>query len=123
MMQAVLVITDDTFTYELVRSSCLGLNLDVLHAKDSYEGMRFARSVLPLIVFIDASNTLSHNGWITAKLIKSDGALKNVPIIALSDAVDAEENSRKSSCQRVLPRLFAVREVRAYINQLMGTQV
>jgi CheY-like chemotaxis protein len=122
-MNAVLVITDDTFTYELVRSSCLGLDLDVLHAKDSYEGMRFARSVLPLVIFIDAANTLSYNGWITAKIIKNDQALKNVPVVALSDAMDAEELSRKALCQTVLPRLFAVREVRAYINSLMGQQV
>lgn len=118
-MNTVLLISDDPIMYEMVRFTCMSMDVDIIHASDTDEGIVLARECEPMLIFVDAANKLSHNGWITASFIKSDYHLNRIPVIVLSDAENAPENARKVRCDQHYSRLFPIRETRAHISSLL----
>jgi DNA-binding response OmpR family regulator len=118
-MNTVLLISDDPMMYEMVRFTCMSMDVNIIHASDTDQGIMLARECEPVIIFVDASNKLSHNGWITASFIKSDYHLSKTPVIVLSDADNAPDNARKVRCDQHLKRLFPIRETRAHISSLL----
>jgi DNA-binding response OmpR family regulator len=122
-MKTVLLISDDPMMYEMMRFTCMSMDVNIIHASDTDEGIILARECDPVVVFVDASNKLSHNGWITASFIKSDYQLNRIPVIVLSDADNAPENARKVRCDQHLSRLFPIRETRAHIHDLLAKAV
>jgi DNA-binding response OmpR family regulator len=118
-MNTVLLISDDPMMYEMVRFTCMSMDVNIIHASDTDEGIMLARECDPVLIFVDASHKLSHNGWITASFIKSDRSLNHVPVIVLSDSDNAPENARKVRCDYHLNRHFPIRETRAQINSLL----
>jgi DNA-binding response OmpR family regulator len=115
----ILLISDDVKVFDMLRVACMDMEIDIIHARDTYEGMRLARKLNPLVTFIDAAHTLSHNGWVTTKIMKNDKVLRNIPVLVFSDAENAKEYAHKALCDRHLPRQFPIREVRFYVkNQI-----
>jgi DNA-binding response OmpR family regulator len=122
-MKTVLLISDDPMMYEMVRFTCMSMDVEVLHADETDEGLMLAREHRPVMIFVDAANKLSHNGWITTSFIKSDFNLHCIPVIVLSDAVNAAENARRVNCDQVHSRLFPIRETRAQLSRLLANPV
>ncbi len=117
MKPNILFIGDDETTYTMLRVSCMYLDLEVIRAADSYEGVRLARALTPLAIYIDAANTLSYNGWVTARIIRADRALHAIPVIVLSDAPESTALAEQARVQH-LPRQMPIKETRRYIQSL-----
>jgi DNA-binding response OmpR family regulator len=117
MKRSVILISDNEEIYELMRFACRIHNLKVVGALEGYEGVVIARDLVPLAIFIDATGTLSHNGWINARLIKSDLQLRNTPIVLFSNAEDAARQAALLKCHH-LNHPPHLRTLSSYIRQI-----
>lgn len=117
MTRSILLMSPVKDTCELLQSACEQLPVEIIHAKECHEGIVAARSCEPSIIFIDATDLLSHNGWVMARLIKMDEQLSAVPVMVLSDDRNAPQLAQKSFVDNQLPRFFPVTDVRTLIQQ------
>jgi CheY-like chemotaxis protein len=123
MIKPVLLISDDETTYQMLKVTCLYLDIGVVQSRESYEGIVTARSLNPVAIFVDACDQSSKNGWVTARIIKSDACLRRIPIAVVSNADDAKFQAMRVGCNFHVPRPIPVRETRAFIKQLLQSPV
>jgi hypothetical protein len=120
MTKSILLMSPLEDTYELLCLTCLDLPVNVIHTKDCHSGIVAARSCKPSIIFIDATDTLSYNGWVMARIINTDTRLKEVPIVVFSDDAHAAQLARKSCVEYQLPRHFSVPYVFSLVERSLG---
>src|SRR5690606_968321 len=80
----------------------------IVHARECQSAMMLARILVPTVIFIEATNLLSHNGWVLARLMKLDPELMHVPIVVISDADNAHLLAQESKVYRHLPSQMSV---------------
>jgi hypothetical protein len=119
MTKSILLMSSLEDTYELLCLTCLDFPVKVIHTRDCHSGIVMARSCRPSLIFIDATDILSYNGWVMARIINTDTQLKNIPVVVLSDAINAEQLARKSRLTWQLPRRFPGPYTSALIEQCL----
>lgn len=97
-MKKILVVEDVEFNRDLI-VQLLEDDYEVLTAVDGDEGLRRAAQDRPDLILMDLSLPVV-DGWEAARRLKSDEALRHIPIIALSAhaMVGDEEKARRSGC-------------------------
>ncbi len=97
-MKKILVVEDVEFNRDLI-VQLLEDDYEVLTAVDGAEGLRRAAQDRPDLILMDLSLPVV-DGWEAARRLKSDEALRHIPIIALSAhaMVGDEEKARQSGC-------------------------
>jgi CheY-like chemotaxis protein len=97
-VKKILVVEDVEFNRDLI-VQLLEDDYEVLTAVDGDEGLRRAALDRPDLILMDLSLPVV-DGWEAARRLKSDEALRHIPIIALSAhaMVGDEEKARRSGC-------------------------
>jgi two-component system cell cycle response regulator DivK len=103
-MKKILVVEDVEFNRDLV-VQLLEDDYEIVTAADGAEGLRLAERERPDLILMDLSLPIV-DGWEATRRIKANGALKHIPIIALSAhaMTGDEEKARQSGCDDYLSK-------------------
>ncbi len=82
--KTVLIIDDDLDLAETLKTVLTSRGYAVLLAPDSEEGIARARAARPDCIILDVMMRTTGEGITAARTLKSDAALKNIPIIMLT---------------------------------------
>jgi two-component system cell cycle response regulator DivK len=97
-MKRILVVEDQKLNLELL-VQLLEDNYEVLTATDGAAGIKVAEQERPDLILMDLSLPVI-DGWEVARLLKSNNALKHIPVIALTAhaMLGDEERARECGC-------------------------
>ena len=103
-MKKILVVEDVEFNRDLV-VQLLEDDYQIITAADGAEGLRLAERERPDLILMDLSLPIV-DGWEAARRIKANGALKHIPIIALSAhaMTGDQEKALQSGCDDYLSK-------------------
>lgn len=87
-MKTVLVVDDDTLTQTLFRRLLEPLDIQVVGASSSDEGIRLAREMQPALILMDIYLPGQvGNGLLATRIIRAEDGLRNIPIILITAGV------------------------------------
>ena len=97
-MKRILVVEDQKLNLELL-VQLLEDNYEVLTATDGAAGIEVAEQERPDLILMDLSLPVI-DGWEAARRLKSNNALKHIPVIALTAhaMLGDEERARECGC-------------------------
>lgn len=97
-MKRILVVEDQKLNLELL-VQLLEDNYEVLTATDGAAGIKVAEQERPDLILMDLSLPVI-DGWEAARRLKSNNALKHIPVIALTAhaMLGDEERARECGC-------------------------
>jgi CheY-like chemotaxis protein len=103
-MKKILVVEDVEFNRDLV-VQLLEDDYQIITAADGAEGLRLAERERPDLILMDLSLPIV-DGWEATRRIKAIGALKHIPIIALSAhaMTGDQEKALQSGCDDYLSK-------------------
>jgi two-component system, cell cycle response regulator DivK len=119
-MKKILVVEDVEFNRDLV-VQLLEDDYEIITAADGAEGLRLAERERPDLILMDLSLPVI-DGWEATRRIKANGALKHIPIIALSAhaMTGDEEKARQSGCDDYLSKPLDEDLLFAKIDKFLG---
>ncbi|MDA8655262.1 response regulator [Gammaproteobacteria bacterium] len=79
----VVLVDDDVAMHDLIKRTISKLNLTLLGATNSEKGMELIREVKPKLILLDVLMP-GRDGWSLLKECKTDKALKDIPVIMIS---------------------------------------
>ncbi len=82
-MAKVLLVEDNELNRDMLSRRLNRRGYDVVFAVDGAQGIEMARSEKPDIILMDMSLPVM-DGWEATRHVKSDDAMRNVPVIALT---------------------------------------
>ena len=89
-MDSILIIEDDEQTFELMHNVLRHLEHQIIHAGTAKNGLELAKQYSPKLILLDM-RLPGMTGWELAPILKQDPSLRNIPIIAVSVQVDADD--------------------------------
>ncbi len=118
----VLVIEDDALNMKLVKTFLACSGLAVLEAIDAVSGLRLAREHKPDLILMDI-RLPGMNGLTATRKIRSDKALKDIPVVALtSHALDGdEERARQAGCNGYIVKPLDTRSFLESLSEFFDT--
>jgi two-component system cell cycle response regulator DivK len=82
-MQKILLVEDNEMNRDMLSRRLIRRGFEVVFAMDGQQGVELAKSERPDIILMDMSLPVI-DGWEATRRVKSDDAMKNVPVIGLS---------------------------------------
>jgi two-component system cell cycle response regulator DivK len=82
-MVKVLLVEDNEMNRDMLSRRLIRRGYEVVFAVDGQQGVDMARSERPDIILMDMSLPVM-DGWEATRRVKSDGALRGVPVIGLT---------------------------------------
>lgn len=92
----ILIIEDDIFLNNIYNKRLFEENFDVLTAFDGEKGIKIAKQKSPDLILLDLMLP-KMDGFAVIKYCKEDSALKNIPIILLTNLNDKDDIERALS--------------------------
>jgi CheY-like chemotaxis protein len=119
-MKKILIVEDVEMNIELL-VQLLEDDYRLAVAKDGASGVSLAAQELPDLIMMDMSLP-EMNGWEATRLIKSDPALRNIPVIGLSaHAMSGDEaKAREAGCDDYLTKPIDEDRLFSIIEQHLG---
>lgn len=117
----ILVVEDGEFNRELI-VQLLEDEYELVVAEDGAEGVRRAEQENPDLILMDLGLPVL-DGWEATKRIKANGALKHVPVIAVTShaMVGEETKALEAGCDDYLPKPIdeneLMRKIKKFIPQ------
>jgi two-component system cell cycle response regulator DivK len=90
MMATILIVEDEPFTVELLTRALEQAGHKVSSAANGVDGVAKVKKARPDLVIMDMSMP-KMNGWEATRLLKGDAATRDIPVLALTSAVTAED--------------------------------
>ncbi len=120
-MKTILLIEDVEDSRDLV-VQILESEYTVAEARDGQEGLEKARAVRPHLILLDLALP-KMDGWEVARRLKSDPALKAIPIIALTAyAMEGDEaRALEAGCDAYVPKPILPKDLRARVRGVLET--
>ncbi|MEE8210176.1 MAG: response regulator [bacterium] len=120
-MKTILLIEDVEDNRDLV-VQILESEYTVAEARDGQEGLEKARAVRPHLILLDLALP-KMDGWEVARRLKSDPALKAIPIIALTAyAMEGDEaRALEAGCDAYVPKPILPKDLRARVRGVLET--
>ncbi|MBN2109437.1 MAG: response regulator [Deltaproteobacteria bacterium] len=104
--QRILIVDDVTFIRDLIKSFYDDYELELLEAVNGQEAVALARACPPDLILLDIQMPVM-NGYEAAAVLKSDAALRDIPILAVTGLELQEVAQRMSGlCDRFLAKPF-----------------
>jgi signal transduction histidine kinase len=117
-MPRVLHIEDDPRNRLLVRKLLTSEGIEVIDAADGLEGVRYALAQRPDLILVDL-NIPGLDGYEVTLRLRSETALKGVPIIAITAEGD-RETSFAVGCDGFLQKPIDARQFARQVRQFLG---
>jgi hypothetical protein len=118
MASSILLISDNDEVYESFRTVTHHLDVNIVRVTEHHYGVLVARDIAPLAIFVDAKNSRSRYGWVTAELVKSDFHLHKTPLAVISNSPYASGLALRIGCDHFNSPL-PIPEVRLFVKQLL----
>lgn len=114
----ILVIEDNLDNMILIADMLKVLQLEVIEAADGEQGIRAAAAEKPDLILMDLSLPRM-DGWEATRVIKSDPALRHIPVIAVTAHAmyDDRERARAAGCDAYITKPINMRELAQIIRQ------
>ncbi|MCE5228931.1 response regulator [bacterium] len=122
-MPKILLIDDDEIGRDALARRLMRKGWQVQTSTDGDEGLDKARSSAPNLVIIAMSLVLP-DGWEVTRQIKSDGALANVPVMAIleEDSPDERVKALDAGCDDLAAKPIHIEQVVEKIQRLLDRQ-
>jgi CheY-like chemotaxis protein len=116
-----ILFIDDTSTYLLILNEIFGGDYETYSAVDAEDGIETAKAVMPDLIMLDFIMP-GMSGYDAIKILKSDDALKNIPIVLMSgkEAAKNEEEGRALGAVGYIKKPFDTADVKEKINLILG---
>lgn len=121
-MIKILIVEDDPMMSRMYQNAFITEGFEVEIAHDGQEGLDKARTVAPSLILLDVMMP-KFNGMQVLEAIKSDPAIKMIPIIMLSNLggqKDAEDAVAMGAIKYLLKSDIEPREVVATVKQILN---
>ncbi len=79
----ILIVEDNDLNREVLTRRLIRKGFDILQSVDGIEGVRIARELHPALILMDMSLP-GMDGWQATRLLKSDAATVDMPVVALT---------------------------------------
>jgi len=92
-MTTILIVEDNEMNRDMLSRRLARKGYEVLIAVDGERGVEVARASVPDLILMDMSLPVM-DGWEATRRLKADGALKKIPIIALTAHAMANDREK-----------------------------
>ncbi|MBL8152863.1 MAG: response regulator [Anaerolineae bacterium] len=120
-MKTILVVDDDMLTQTLFRRLLEPLDVQVVGASSSDEGIRLAREVHPALILMDIYLPGEvGNGLLATRIIRSEDELQNIPIILITAGVVPYEEVNTLPGIPCLRKPFELKKLMETVKSALG---
>ncbi len=95
-MKRILLVEDNELNLDMLKRRLDRLGYTIIVAMDGAAGVQLAQEQQPDVILMDMSLPVM-DGWEATRLLKSDEATRNIPIIGLSAHAMSEDRTRAFS--------------------------
>lgn len=121
-MSKILIVEDDALLLRMYQEAFKSDGFEVLFAGDGQEGLDVARANKPMIILLDIMMP-KMNGMQMLEQLKADSAIRNIPVIMLtnlSDTMDAERALKLGAVKYVIKSENKPREVINIVKDILA---
>lgn len=117
----ILVIEDNELNMKLVVALLKIANYEILQAPDAETGIALARRHRPALILMDVQLP-GMDGLAATQIIKSDEALKQTPVVALTSYAmqGDDEKAREAGCDGYISKPLDTRLFLSQIGEFLG---
>ena len=121
MSKRILIVEDQEDLRGMLRDLLIGSDYSVLEAADGAAGIAMAKSEHPDLILMDIQMPVI-DGYEATRQIKSDPAIKQIPIVAVSSFAmkGDEEKARSAGCDRYVTKPYSPMQLLKVIRGLLG---
>ncbi len=120
-MKRVLIVEDTEDNRRIMRDLLTSAGFDVVEAHDGLAAVASAAEMRPDLIMMDIQLPLL-DGYEAARRIRSDPALRHIPIIAVTSYALSgdEEEARSAGCNGYIAKPFSPRQLLATVRGFLG---
>ena len=121
MSKRILVVEDQADNRQIIRDMLADTGYDITEAENGEEALAAIAKQRPDLILMDIQLPVM-DGYTATRRIKSDAALKSIPIIAVTSyALSGEEKkAREAGCDDYVPKPYSPRQLLAKIRQYLS---
>ncbi|MOA23861.1 Polar-differentiation response regulator DivK [compost metagenome] len=122
-MSRILLVEDNEMNLDMLKRRLERRGFEVLVAKDGAEGVRLAAASTPELVLMDISLPVM-DGWEATRLLKSDPATAEIPILALTAHALSTDRERcfEAGCDDYDTKPIDFQRLMGKIDALLGRE-
>jgi two-component system cell cycle response regulator DivK len=120
MSKRILVVEDQPDSRQIIRDMAAGTDYEITEAENGEEALAAIAKQRPDLILMDIQLPIM-DGYTATRLIKTDPALRSIPIIAVTSYALAveEKKARAAGCDDYVTKPFSPRQLLAKIRQHM----
>ena len=120
MSKRILVVEDQPDSRQIIRDMVAGTDYEITEAENGEEALAAIAKQRPDLILMDIQLPIM-DGYTATRLIKTDPALRSIPIIAVTSYALAvkEKKARAAGCDDYVTKPFSPRQLLAKIRQHM----
>jgi two-component system, cell cycle response regulator DivK len=120
MSKRILVVEDQPDGRQIIRDLLAGTGYEITEAENGEEALAAIAKQRPDLILMDIQLPIM-DGYTATRLIKTDPALRSIPIIAVTSYALAveEKKARAAGCDDYVTKPFSPRQLLAKIRQYM----
>ena len=120
MSKRILVVEDQSDSRRIIRDMLAPTDYEIIEAEDGEQALAAIAKQRPDLILMDIQLPIM-DGYTATSRIKSDPALRSIPIIAVTSyALSGEEKkARAAGCDDYVPKPFSPRQLLAKIRQFL----
>jgi two-component system, cell cycle response regulator DivK len=121
MSKRILVVEDQPDNRQIIRDMLAPTDYEIIEAEDAEQALEATARQRPDLILMDIQLPII-DGYTATRKIKSDPALRSIPIIAVTSyALSGEEKkAREAGCDDYVPKPFSPRQLLAKIRQYLS---
>jgi two-component system, cell cycle response regulator DivK len=120
MSKRILVVEDQPDNRQIIRDMLASTDYEITEAENGEEALSAIAKVRPDLILMDIQLPVM-DGYAATRRIKTDPALKSIPVIAVTSyALSGEEKkAREAGCDDYVPKPYSPRQLLAKIQQYL----
>jgi two-component system, cell cycle response regulator DivK len=120
MSKRILVVEDQPDNRQIIRDMLADTGYEIAEAENGEEALAAIAKQRPDLILMDIQLPIM-DGYAATRRIKTDPALKSIPVIAVTSyALSGEEKkAREAGCDDYVPKPYSPRQLMAKIRQYL----
>ena len=121
MSKRILVVEDQPDNRQIIRDMLADTGYEIAEAENGEEALAAITKQRPDLILMDIQLPIM-DGYAATRRIKTDPALKSIPVIAVTSyALSGEEKkAREAGCDDYVPKPYSPRQLLAKIRQYLA---